>query len=180
MSKVKSTSKKLTIEDAELCFKNFEGKEGQFNPAGRRNFCVLLDDKSAKKMIEEGWNVRFLHPRDEGDVEQPYIQISVSYNNFPPTIYLVSSKGKNLMNEEDLKILDWAPLAGVDLIVNAYDWNVSGKSGKKAYLAKMYAVIEEDDLDQKYMNTPDSAESAIGGCGNCDACDGGCHADQSL
>lgn len=180
MSKIKSTAKKFTVEDAEICFKNFEGKEGQFNAAGRRNFCVLLDQKSADKMINEGWNVKFLHPREEGDVEQPYIQVAVSYTNIPPQIYLVSSRGKNLLKEEDVKILDWAMLSVVDLTVNAYDWKVGDKHGKKAYLSKMYAVIEEDELDMKYTNAPDSAETTIGGCGNCDACDGSCHGNQSL
>ena len=33
----------IVIENARIGFRNFSGKEGQFNPAGRRNFCVFIE-----------------------------------------------------------------------------------------------------------------------------------------
>lgn len=165
----------VAVENAQIVFKNFEGKEGDFNRAGDRNFCVLLDDGLAEDLKKHGWNVKFLKPREEGDKEQAYLQIKVSFKNVPPNIYLISSRGKNRLSEDDVKILDWADIKTADLIFNPYDWELNGKTGRSAYLKTLYAVLEEDEFEKKYMNSPDSAEGSIGGCGNCEACDGSCH-----
>lgn len=168
--------KEVSIENAKLVFKNFEGKEGKFNRAGDRNFCILLDDPIAQDMQENGWNVKFLQPREEGDKPQPYIQVKVNFNGNPsPNIFLVSSNGKNRLTEDDVKILDWADIATTDVVIRPYDWEVNGKTGRSAYLKTLYVVIVEDEFEKKYANTPDSAENTVGGCGNCDACDGSCH-----
>lgn len=166
--------KNLVLENATIVFRNFEGKEGKFNPAGRRNFCVLLEEDIAKDLKDHGWNIKYLSPREEGDTPQAYLQVSLNYNSYAPNVYLVSSRGKNRLDEEDVKILDWADLANVDMVIRPYEWEVNGKKGIKAYLKTMYAVIEESPLEEKYINTPDSAENTIGGCGNCEACDGSC------
>lgn len=167
-------NKDLIIENAEIRFRNFEGKEGKFNNEGRRNFCVLLDKDIAEGLAKDGWNVRYLQPRDESEEPQAYMQVAVSYDNYPPNVYLVSSNGMNRLDEDDVKILDWVDIANVDLIIRPYNWEVNGKSGVKAYTKTMYVTIVEDAFGDKYKNTPDSAEGAIGGCGNCEACDGGC------
>lgn len=178
----------IVIENARIGFRNFSGKEGQFNPAGRKNFCVFIDTDLAHRLEEDGWNVRWLQPRDENEEKQAYLQVAVSYDNIPPKITIVSSKGKTLLDNESLSILDWVEIgqevqiiAGkkvllplVDLIIRPYNWEVSGKSGVKAYVKTMYITIAEDEFESKYNNPPDSAHDAIGGCGNCEACDGSC------
>ena len=57
----------IRIENAKIRFRNFSGKEGRFNPAGRRNFCVFLDDDTANDLKDEGWNIKWLNPRAEDD-----------------------------------------------------------------------------------------------------------------
>lgn len=164
----------IVIEGARIGFRNFSGKEGKFNPAGRRNFCVFIDHALAKVLEEDGWNVRWLEPRDEGDEKQAYLQVAVSYANIPPKIILVTHKGKSVIDEETVNILDWADIREVDLIIRPYNWDVNGKTGVKAYVKSMYVTIEEDEFEQKYYDVPDSASDAVGGCGNCEACDGSC------
>jgi len=168
----------IAIENARIGFRNFSGKEGKFNPAGRRNFCVFLEKEVAEMLEEDGWNVRWLEPRDPGEEKQPYLQVSVSYDNVPPKILLVSGKGKTVLDEESVGLLDWAEIAEVDLILNPYNWSVNGKGGVKAYVKSMYVTIAEDEFESKYYDVPDSATDSIGGCGNCEACDGNCGCDH--
>lgn len=166
--------KNIAIEDAQICFRNFSGKEGKFNAEGVRNFCVILDDHIADQLLSDGWNVKYLNPREDGEAPRPYIQVAVSYRNFPPKIAMVSSKGISLLDEGSVGMLDWAELSTVDLILSPYRWDVNGKTGIKAYLKTMYATIAEDEFESKYYATPDSAQGAIGGCGRCEECDGHC------
>jgi hypothetical protein len=164
----------IVIENARIGFRNFSGDAGKFNPAGRRNFCVFLENDFAKVLEEDGWNVRWLQPKDDGGDLVPYLQVAVSYDNIPPKILLISSKGKTILDETTVNLLDWAEIKEVDLIIRPYNWNVSGKSGVKAYVKSMYVTIVEDEFESKYYDVPDSAAGSIGGCGNCEECDGSC------
>ncbi len=169
----------IAIEDARIGFRNFSGKEGKFNPAGRRNFCVFLEEDLARTLEKDGWNVRWLQPREEQEAEQGYLQVAVSYDNIPPKIILMSSKGKNILDADSVGLLDWAEIAEIDIIIRPYNWAMhegtkNEKRGVKAYIKSMYVTLSEDEFEKKYFDVPDSATDAIGGCGDCDACDGGC------
>lgn len=145
----------VTIEDARILFRNFAGREGQYNREGDRNFAVVLDPTVAEQMLQDGWNVKYLKPREEGDEPTPYVQVSVSYKNRPPRIVMVTSRGRTTLPEELVEALDYADLAKVDLIVNPYTWAVSGKTGVKAYLKSLFVTIQEDELERKYADVPE-------------------------
>lgn len=166
----------IIIEGAKIGFRNFSGKEGRFNPAGRRNFCVFFEEVFAKMLQEQGWNVRWLQPKEdyEQDIPQGYLQVSVNFSKIPPKIILISSRGKTVLDEESVSILDWVEIKEVDLIIRPYNWTVNSKEGVKAYLKSMYITKAEDEFTSKYYDVPDSAEDVIGGCGSCKACDGAC------
>jgi len=164
----------VVIENAKIGFRNFSGKEGKFNPAGRRNFCVFLDEDVASQLESDGWNIRWLQPKDETEQRKAYMQVAVSFDNIPPKIIIISSKGKTILDDSTVSILDWAEIKEVDLIIRPYNWNVSGKGGVKAYVKSMYVTIVEDEFESKYYDVPDSASDSIGGCGHCDTCDGSC------
>ena len=152
----------VVVENARIGFRNFSGKEGRFNPAGKRNFCLFLDDQDlVSKFVEDGWNVRFLKPREMDDKEQAYLQVSVSFDNYPPKIVLVTSNGKTVLTDSEVNMLDWAEIENVDLVIRPYEYNVNGKQGIKAYLKSMYVTIEEDELEKKYYDTPDSASNSL-------------------
>lgn len=149
----------IVIEDAHIGFRNFSGKEGQFNPAGKRNFCVFLESELANTLESDGWNVRWLQPKDEQDDPQAYLQVAVSYQNIPPKIVMITTRGKTILDEESVSLLDWAEITEIDLIINPYNWILhegtkNQKSGVKAYVKAMYVTIAEDAFEAKYFDGP--------------------------
>lgn len=144
----------VLMEGARIIFRNFEGKEGKYNKAGTRNFGVLVDPQLAEQMTADGWNIKWLKPREdeeEESEEQAWLPVEAAYDKGrPPRIVMITSRGRTNLNEEDVMTLDWADILNVDLIVRPYTWDVNGKSGVKAYLQSMYVTIEEDALEQKY------------------------------
>lgn len=152
----------ITIEGARIVFRNFSGKEGRFNPPGKKNFCVLLDNELASNLKDDGWNIKWLKPREEDDEPQAYIQVSVNFDTIPPKIVLVTSSGKQVLDDKTVSILDWAEIANVDIIIRPYNWEMAdGMKGVKAYVKSMYVTIVEDEFEKKYSNVPDSAINTL-------------------
>ena len=152
----------INIEDARIGFRNFSGKEGQYNPSGNRNFVIFFDDPDLARSLEaEGWNIRWLEPREENEEMQPILSVRVAFGTYPPKIILVNKNGNTQLREEDISILDWADIKSVDLTIRPYSWEVQGKAGIKAYLKVMYVTIQEDQWESKYVNPPDSAQAAV-------------------
>lgn len=155
----------ITLEDVRILFRNFSGLPGRFNAAGNRNFNVAIDEKTAAAMLQDGWNIKYLQPREEGDPIQAILEVRVHYSErgAPPRIVMITSRGKTNLDESMVALLDWADIVNVDLIIRPYEWEVSGRTGIKAYLKSLYVTIREDDLEKKYLDVPDSAQTAIVG-----------------
>ena len=157
----------ITIRDAQLFKTNFSGKEiPPYNPEGRRNFCVFIDDIGiAEQMERDGWNIRWLEPRNEGDVRKAFVSVAVSFTNRPPKILLYTSRGETQIKEDEVGMLDWAEKTKVDITINPRYWDDNGRQRIKAYLRTMQVWIYEDDLekeiDERYKNAPASAMDAV-------------------
>ena len=157
----------ITIKDAQIFKTNFSGKEiPPYNPEGRRNFCVFIDDlKIAEEMERDGWNIRWLQPKQEGDEVKAFMSVAVNFSNRPPKILMYTSKGETRIDEETVNMLDWAEKTRVDLTINPRYWNDDGRERIKAYLRTMLVWIYEDELekeiDERYENPPTSAMDAI-------------------
>ena len=157
----------VKIKGARILFRNFAGNRTPFNDEGKRNFCVVLDGATADAMIKDGWNIKYLKPREEGDAPQPYIQVKVNFGgNRPPKIVMMTGIDKQTrVTEETVNMLDWAEIEWVDVILNPYVYQKKDGSGMgvSAYLKTMYAKIVEDELEAEYAD-----------CGH--VCDGNCAA----
>ena len=155
----------IYIEHAEIRFANFSGIEKNYNPAGKRNFCVMLDDDTAKDMLDRGMNVKYL-PAVEGEDPKPYIQVSLSYpKDYPnlwPKVIMINSFGKRELTEDMLPILDQSSsnFENVDVVIRPYSWEYNGRKGVKAVLKSLYVTIREDEFEIKYAGLPDVPESS--------------------
>lgn len=143
-------AKTFMIEDARIIFRNFKGEIGPYNQNGKRQFAVVLSPEDAERLAGDGWNVKLLQPREEGDEPTPYIPIEVSYKNRPPRVVLLTDTTRTNLDENSVEVLDWADVRTADLIARAYEWDVNGKQGIKAYLQSLFVTVEEDALERKY------------------------------
>lgn len=150
----------IFVENARIGYRNFSGKESEYNAKGNRNFTVFFDADIAARLEEDGWNIRWQQPREgyEGEAPRGSLKVSVRFDNFPPQIVLVKSSGKRSITEDMVDMLDYADIESVDLIISPYDWSRNGRSGRKAYLKKMYVTLAEDEIDRKYSDIPDLDE----------------------
>ena len=168
-----SQDRSLIIEDATIVFRNFAGREGKFNREGDRSFSVLLTPEIAADLEQQGWNVKYLRVREEGDIPQAHVHVAVEYGKGrPPKITMVTFNGcrheseemcrqrhrKTPIEEDVVDLMDNIDILTIDLILNPYTWTIPGfgkeppRGGVKAYLKTMYVVLNEDYLEQKYAD----------------------------
>ena len=142
----------IELENARIIFRNFRGEEERYNPAGKRNFSVIIPDEVEQRLIADGWNIKHLAPRDEDDTPTPYLQVAVSYDNYPPAVYMISNGRKTELNNETIDILDRAELENVDMVITPYFWEMTNGSGIKAYLKEMYVTVRTSRFADKYSD----------------------------
>lgn len=150
----------IMMEDVEILpgnWRNFSGKQTQYNDAGKRNFNVLLPPALADQMARDGWNVKLTKERELDDETiggEPFIKVSVKYTNRPPQVVMITSRGRTFLGEKEIDMLDWAVIKTADVKLSGKAWEVAGKPVMSAYLTALYVTIEEDYLQQKYADLP--------------------------
>lgn len=157
---VRKRLENLMVEDARILFRNFAGEERQYNPAGERNFTLVIDNNIAPMMANDGWNIKYLKPKEEGDQPQAILRVKVSYKRKPPTIVLITEKSngeksRTTLPEDMIDMLDYIDIGKVDLIVNPSWYDFNGRQGYSAYLKSIYVTMLQDDLEKKYADIPE-------------------------
>ncbi len=150
----------FTVENAKLIWRNFNGSPDAFNKdGGKRGFSIIIEDLDfARKLENDGWNIRWPKPRPdlaaEEDTRQPTISVKVSYRIRPPAITVVTSTGMKHLTEESVGSLDNVDIITCDVTVNSsYYENTMGAvttSGISCYLSEMYIQIQESMLEKKW------------------------------
>lgn len=156
MARSSTPPAEITIEGAKIARRNFTGNETMYNAAGRRNFLLLLDPKDAEKLNGMGWNIKQFKIREddeEGKEPQSFVKVNVSFDKGrPPHIVMLTSRGRNIINEEQVELLDYVDVETLDLIVREYKYEgrQGDSGGISVYLKSMYVKIHEDALELKY------------------------------
>lgn len=145
----------VECENVRIIFRNFSGKEKTkdgrvVNAEGKRNFGAIIDANMATKLKEDGWNVKMLMPREDGDEPAWYLPVAVEYSNYPPNIYLISNGKSTRLDEGEVSLLDTAEIVNVDLVIRPYAYETAMRSGVKAYAKNMYVTIAQDRFAAKY------------------------------
>lgn len=141
----------ITIRNARLIYRNFRGQANQYNPEGRRNFSVVIEDEDfANTLIGDGWNIKPLKKRNDEDPQHYHLPVAVVYGAYPPTIRMISQSGGVILDENTVGMLDWQDIVSVDLIIRPREYEVRGQKGIKAYLKSMNVTVQEDELAAEY------------------------------
>lgn len=147
----------VTLEGCKIIWKNFSGRKQTFNNEGDRNFALVLDADMADHLKKIGWNVKYREGRNEEEDPLHYLKVTVAFGDYPPAVYQVKTNGFLPLDDRTINMLDGMPIKHVDIVFSPYNWTHDGRTGVTAYLKKLYAVIEEDELDLKYAQLLDDA-----------------------
>lgn len=144
----------VLIEGGRMVYRNFAGKETQYNREGDRNFGIVIPEALAQQMLEDGWNAKQFKPREddeEGTELEWWLPVKLGFGKGrPPRVVVITERGRTNIGEAEVEMLDWADVKNVDLIVRPYSWSVRGENGISAYCQSLYVTIEEDPLERKY------------------------------
>lgn len=134
------------ISGKDIRFKNFAGKQTDYNPEGKRTFSILLTDEEAEELASKGWRIKMLENRKDPEAPDiPIIKVRVSYGVVPPKMYLVTSKKKELLTEETCMLLDTAEIVKLDIVLSPYVAKMAKDDLASAYVKTAYFTIVEDD-----------------------------------
>jgi hypothetical protein len=153
-SKAEGRMPDLTIRNVKLIYKNFAGVGKKYNAEGLRNFNILLDLETAKMLSNDGWNIKYDEPRNEGDDPIARMKVNFSFAKYPPRILLISGKNneaRSVLDEDSVGILDWADILKADITVSGSRWEKGNDHGVKTWLRKLFVTLSPDDLESEYM-----------------------------
>lgn len=149
--KIEKKTGRLIIDDARIIFRNFEGRGGDYNREGDRNFQLIIPDKEmADVLVSNGWNVKIKPGVNPDDDPRMSLRVKVKFNEYGPDIYLVSGKNRRNLSEDEAYSLDRMTIKRVDMDIRPYDWTVNGKTGRTAYLDRLWVEQDIDRFAQRF------------------------------
>jgi hypothetical protein len=152
----------ITVRDAQLIFKNFAGRESQYNKKGDRNFHLRFDNEAdAMALSDLGLNVKMRKGREEDDAPYWHLKVKVGYNGArKPLITVITERGRVNYDESMAELVDVLDIKKVDLILHPSWYEVNGSTGFSAYLKSIYLTLNEDELALEYGEIDEIDNSA--------------------
>ena len=148
----------IQIDGAQIIYRNFSGRGTMFNREGDRNFCLVIPTQEiADRLMDEGFNVKIREPREEGGDPFMYMKVNVKFHpnghefeRLNPEAFLITGRRKNKLDEDSVCILDNVDILNVDMDLTGSNWTAQGRSGRSAYLSKIYVTQEVDRFAARY------------------------------
>jgi hypothetical protein len=151
----------LMLENVEITYRNFSGREGQFNPAGVRSFSIKLPDIEQAQALEAmGWKVKYPKPREDGEPRDfaATMPVFVKYHPRlqPPKVKMIARNVQTALDEEAVDVLDFMAIEKCDMTLRAFHWKQpNGSEGIKNMLQTLYVTVKVDELEEKYAHIPE-------------------------
>lgn len=153
----------VVVKNACIMFTNFAGEKDRFN-MGKPQFNLVLTEEAARDLQADGWNVRIMPAREEGESPTYMTNINVAFSDDGrrnPTIKLYSSlDGKRVcrrLSAETIGILDDIRLERINLRIGSFNYD-GDKYTMKGYLHELQAVqkAEQTSFDDDYADYQDN------------------------
>jgi len=157
-----------------LMSKNFEGREREYNEAGKRNFCIRLSEEEAlvrfptgrrdlqgnpiygPGLREQGLNVKQCKHREDEEHPDWFVQVHLGFeqNRPNPGITMVktdaSGRPKHIPIDQDtVSIIDHSELVEANVAARASNWSRGGRSGRTLYLRNMDFTLYQDCVEER-------------------------------
>lgn len=162
MTEPRRETKPILVENADILFRNFAGIERDFNSEGDRNFSLVLEPELAQKLKAEGWRVKQLKPKEEGEEGTYHLKVNVNYKTGrPPRVVLITkSNPRTELGQDEVAMIDVIDIEKVDVLVNGH-WSDNQGGGFAGYLKSIFVTMNEDELERKYANMSPSEAADV-------------------
>ena len=139
------------IDGRDIIFRNFEGRGDKFNREGDRNFSLRIRERdTADALADQGWNVKIKDARDEDEDDFMRLPVKVKFTAYGPNVYLWSGNNRVELDEESIGCLDSIEIDHVNMDIRPYNWEVSGKTGRTAYLQTIEVFQRTNRFEERY------------------------------
>lgn len=155
----------LVVRNAWMIYRNFAGAPDTFHPkGGYRNFSLLIDEPTAKTLIDMGWHIKQKPGREDGDEDYYLTEVTINPDSkFPPRLTLYTEfngkKGTRELTVDDYAAIDKdIRIQKADLIVHL------ARTGGR-YLQELRLVekpqrsyLNDDEYADYYYDSDDTYE----------------------
>lgn len=136
----------VRIDNARIIWRSF----GAPDKYGKKGFNVIIEDAElAQQMKADGWNIKELPPREDGDDVAWRIPVETRWDKYPPKIRVYKNDNEEdyvVLNEDTVECLDYSDIERINLELSPSVWDDHGTPAVKAYLSKMKVWLSEDDF----------------------------------
>lgn len=159
----------IQIDGARIIYRNFSGRGTIYNREGDRNFCVVIEtQEQADMLMDAGFNVKIKEAREEGGIPFMYMKVNVKYHpkghefeRLNPEAVLITGRRQNKLDEESICVLDGIDILNVDMDLSGSNWSAQGRTGRSAYLSKIYITQELDRFATRYAEEESPEEDEV-------------------
>lgn len=155
----------IVLEGVKLCCRNFSGTK--FGNSETRTFGVLIDEKLARKLEDDGWTaVKWFdgNPDDPQDRPKPWLSVKFKYGvsrktgqPTGPRINLINSRGKKRLTEDTVDQLDWSWIKEAIVIAHPFAYPAANgrPEGISCWLDALYVTVQEDEFEERFADLRD-------------------------